>query len=165
MVHIYKWLKGNFSGLHIVINSEKKPKNQEGSTLVYIVFGFTLTYAITVYLCHKWPQICSICRHHNSVLSSFTSYHQVPRVTWWVPHMEQELLTLVEHLNSPPVFSGVLVARSLVFYVMLSRSLFVLLVIVLSVHLRFTASDYCCGIFKLFLKYVISFPGPWTVLT
>jgi hypothetical protein len=31
--------------------------------------------------------------------------------------MEQELLTLLEHLNSPQVFSGVHVSRSLVLYV------------------------------------------------
>jgi hypothetical protein len=31
--------------------------------------------------------------------------------------MEQELLTLPEHLNSPPIFSGVRVTRSLVLYV------------------------------------------------
>jgi hypothetical protein len=44
-----------------------------------------------------------------------------------VPHVKQELLTLLEHLNSPTVFSGLCVARSLVFYVMFCRSLFVLL--------------------------------------
>jgi hypothetical protein len=32
--------------------------------------------------------------------------------------MEQELPTLPEHLSSSPVFSGVCVAQSLVFYVM-----------------------------------------------
>jgi hypothetical protein len=30
----------------------------------------------------------------------------------WVPLVEQELLTLPEHLSSPPVFSGVRVAQS-----------------------------------------------------
>ena len=48
--------------------------------------------------------------------------------------MEQELLTLLEHLSSPPVFSGVRVTRSLVLCV----------------------SDYPFGIFKLFqLIYTI----------
>ena len=41
--------------------------------------------------------------------------------------MEQELLTLPEHLRSPPIFSGVRVTRSLVFDQMFCRSLFVLL--------------------------------------
>ena len=27
------------------------------------------------YLCHKWPRICSICRKHFQVLSSFMTYH------------------------------------------------------------------------------------------
>ena len=29
------------------------------------------------YLCYKWPQICSTCRKHFPVLSSFTTYHWV----------------------------------------------------------------------------------------
>jgi hypothetical protein len=38
----------------------------------------------------------------------------VTRFTRWVPLVEQELLTLPEHLSSPPVFSGVRVTRSLI---------------------------------------------------
>jgi hypothetical protein len=45
--------------------------------------------------------------------------------TWGVPLVEQELLTLQEHLRSSLVFSGVRVAWSLVFCVMFCRSLFV----------------------------------------
>ena len=41
--------------------------------------------------------------------------------------MEHELPTLPEKMSSPPVFSGVRVARSLVFCVVFCRSLFVLL--------------------------------------
>ena len=48
-------------------------------------------------------------------------------VTWQVSHMEQELLTLPEHLSSLSVFSGLPVARSLVFCVVFCISLFVLL--------------------------------------
>jgi hypothetical protein len=29
------------------------------------------------YLCHKWLRICSTCRKHFPVLSSFMSYHRV----------------------------------------------------------------------------------------
>ena len=96
------------------------------------------------YLCHKWPRICSVCRNHNPVISTF-----VTRATRRAPHLEQELLILPELLSSPPVFSGVHNARSLVFCVMFCRSSFVLylLAIVLSVLLRFTASDYSFGIF------------------
>jgi hypothetical protein len=58
---------------------------------------------------------------------------------------------LPEHLSSPPVFSGVRITRSLVFSVVFCISLFVLLSfffwpIVLSVLLRFTASNYSFGI-------------------
>jgi hypothetical protein len=66
----------------------------------------------------------------------------------------------LENLSSLPVICGVRVARSLVFCVMFCRSLFVLfflfrLVIVLSVFLRFTESDYHFGIFKLFLSFFL----------
>jgi hypothetical protein len=68
-----------------------------------------------------------------------------------VSPVKQQLLTLPEHLSSPPVFSGVCVAWSLVFCVVFCRSLFVLflLAILLSV-LVFTDSHYPLGIFKLF---------------
>ena len=75
-----------------------------------------------------------------------------------VPLVEQELLTLPEHLRPPtstPGSHGAHVAPSLVFYVIFYRSLFAflsffLLTIVMSV-LRFTDSDYAFGIFNLFL--------------
>ena len=51
----------------------------------------------------------------------------VTRVTWWVPLVEQEPLTLVEYLSSPLVFSGICVTRSWLFCVVFCRSLFVLL--------------------------------------
>ena len=68
-----------------------------------------------------------------------------------------ELLTLPEHLSSPPVFSGVRVTRSLILCVISCRSLFVpfilfLLAIVLSVR-RFTDFDYPFDNFKLFFSY------------
>ena len=51
----------------------------------------------------------------------------VTRVTRRVQLMEQELLSHPKHPRWPPVFSGVGVARSLVFSVLISRSLIVLL--------------------------------------
>jgi len=74
-----------------------------------------------------------------------------------VPLMEQELLTLPEHLISHPVFSGVRVARSLLLCVMLSISLIALnlLTIVLSGFLRFTYSDYPFCIFKFVLQQIV----------
>jgi hypothetical protein len=66
----------------------------------------------------------------------------VTRVTRHVPIVEQELLTLPEHLSSPPVFSGVRVTRSLV-----------LCVCFVDRCLSFcTDSDWSFGIFKLLLK-------------
>jgi hypothetical protein len=79
--------------------------------------------------------------------------------------LELELLTLPEHLSSPPVFSGVRVTRSLVSCVCfvdrcLSFCIFSL-AIVLSVFLSYTTdSDYPFGIFKLFLSIILFFPTP-----
>ena len=87
---------------------------------------------------------------HSFLITGF-----VTRLTRQVALVEQELLTLPEHLSSPQDFSGVRVAWSLVLYVCLvdrclSFCLFSL-VIVLSVLLRYTDSDYPFGIVKLFL--------------
>jgi hypothetical protein len=38
----------------------------------------TMTWLTVMgYLCHKWPRICSTCRKHFPVLSSFMTYHRV----------------------------------------------------------------------------------------
>jgi hypothetical protein len=81
----------------------------------------------------------------------------VTSLTRRVQVVEQELLTLPEHLSSPRVFSGVRVTRSIFSFIcMFCRSLFVLctfsLVIALSILLQFTDYDYPFGIFKHFLK-------------
>ena len=62
------------------------------------------------------------------------------RLTRRVSLVEQELLTLPEHLSSPPVLSGVRVTRSLVLCIcFVNRCLYFFFV--LSV-LRYTGSDY-----------------------
>ena len=84
----------------------------------------------------------------------------VTRVTRRVLLMDQELLSHPKHPRWPPVFSGVCVARSLVFNVLFYRSLIVPLsffffAIVLSVLLRFTGSGYTFSIFNIFLCVVL----------
>jgi hypothetical protein len=38
----------------------------------------TITWLIVMdYLCHKWQLICSTCRKHFPILSSFMTYHRV----------------------------------------------------------------------------------------
>ena len=73
-----------------------------------------------------------------------------------MPLVEQEQLTLPQHLSLPPVLSGVRVTRSLLLCVCFV-DLFVLFLldIVLSVLLRYTDSDYPFGIFKLFQLTII----------
>jgi len=78
----------------------------------------------------------------------------VTRLKRRMPAVEQELLTLSEHLTSYPVFSEVRVTRSLVLcvsFVDRCVSLCPLFGIALSVLLRFMDSDYPFGIFKHFL--------------
>jgi len=111
----------------------------------------TMTWLTAMeYMCYKWPRICSVCRNHDPILSSFTTNHRI------YSSSNKTGATCgtgtVYTSGSTPVFSGVHVARSLLFCVMFCRSLFVLfrLVIMLSVLLQITASDYPCGIVKLF---------------
>ena len=66
------------------------------------------------YLCYKWPRTCSTCRKHLPVFPRSWHHGFVTRLTGRVPLVEQELLTIPEHLSSPPVLSGVRVTRSLV---------------------------------------------------
>jgi hypothetical protein len=100
--------------------------------------------AVTEYLCHTWPRICSVpllnicvthdhvicsvCRNHNPVLPSFVTYQIitgfVTTVTQQVSLVEQELLTLLECLSSPQGFSGT-VALPLDVCVVFCRSSFV----------------------------------------
>jgi hypothetical protein len=56
--------------------------------------------------------------------------------------VEQELLTLPEHLSLPQIFSGVHVAQSFFFLVVLFRSLFVLFVPFLA-HLTKGHVSFC----------------------
>jgi hypothetical protein len=80
------------------------------------------------YLFHKWPRICSVCRNHYSILSSVMTYH---------PVYDKDNTTGATCGAGTPYpsgtpeythcFSGVHVSRSLVFCVMLCRSLFGLL--------------------------------------
>jgi len=55
---------------------------------------------------------------HSWLITGF-----VTRLTLRVPLLEQELFTLPEHINSPPVFSVVRVIRSLVLFCFVDRCL------------------------------------------
>ena len=112
-------------------------------------------FTVMEYLYHKWPRICSTCGKHFPFFPH--SWHItgfVTRLTRWVSLVEQELLTLPEHMSSPLVFNGVRVTRSLVLCVCFVNRPFVLflLAIVLFVLLRYADSNYPFGIFKLFFN-------------
>jgi hypothetical protein len=123
-----------------------KGDNNYACEAIIIVFdSFTVVTMVWFtdmeYMCRKWPRICSTCRKHFPVLSSFMIYHRICNQIN-MSLVKQELLTLPEHLSSP-VISGVCVSRSLVLCVLFCKSVFVFfcLSIVYSV-VRFTDSDY-----------------------
>ena len=130
--------------------------------------GFTLVKIITLKVLRSpprlgWPYGISVTNDHEYVplvVGTFRFFPHswlvtafVTRVTRRVSQVEQELLNLPEHLISPPVFIGVHVARSLVFlcnvFKIVTCPFFFWPLIVLSVVLRFTDSDYPFGILKL----------------
>ena len=109
-------------------------------------------------LCNKWPgYVPLVVNTSRSFPHSRLNTGFVTRLTWRMPIVEQELLTLPEHLSSPVVFSGVRVTRSLVLYVCFEdRCLsfctfsFGHCVVWSSSIYRFWLPPF--GIFKLFLK-------------
>jgi hypothetical protein len=106
-----------------------------------------------VYLCHNWPRIRSVCRNINPVISSFLTYHRVcdKSSTTGATRGTGTAFPSSEH-GLTPFLSGIHVAWSLVFSAMFCKSLFFHLSFVLSVILRFMASDYLYDIFKLFIQ-------------
>ena len=70
-----------------------------------------------------------------------------------MPLIEQELLTLSEHMSSPPVLVGFvlldLMCYVYVLVIVVCPFVLFLLAIVLSVVLRYTDSDYTFDIFNL----------------
>jgi hypothetical protein len=114
----------------------------------FLPFSHLFRREFTFYWCYMYL-FTYTCVQHDFHIRWYSCCLQV---TWQVPLVEQELLTILEHLCSALVLSGVHVVQSLVFCLVFCRSLFVffLLAIILSFFLWFTASDYPFGIFKLF---------------
>jgi hypothetical protein len=76
----------------------------------------------------QWLRICSICRNYTPVFSLWMTYQRVfNKSNTAGAHVEQELLTRSEYLSSPPLFSWVRVARSLILCAMFCSTLFALL--------------------------------------
>ena len=107
--------------------------------------GLTIKVIVLYALVHRFWLDHEYCMLHlSSALPNPFLIHAlslVTRVTRRFPQVGQELLSIPEHLNSPPIFSGVCVARSLVFCVVFRRSLLVLL--------TFFIWPLCCLFFDL----------------
>ena len=71
-------------------------------------------------------QFSSVSSQSDPFLIHVLSLNLKKRVTQPMPLLEQELLTLLQHLSSSLVFSGIRVAPSLVFCVVFCRSLYCL---------------------------------------
>ena len=126
-----------------------------------IVFSIQLNICVTVmeYLCHKSPRLCSICRNHNPVLSSFMTYHRVcnQNTTADTILVKHELFTIPEHLRSLPALAGSCIALYIIVF-WFHRLSFDHCVVCPSLiyavwlphwYLWSTASDYPIGIFDL----------------
>jgi hypothetical protein len=99
----------------------------------------------------------SLPQSGHFLVHDFTRFWFVTRITQRVLLVEQERLTLLEHLCSTPFFIGVRVARSLVFCVVFCRLLFwsYYLGHCIACPSSFMTSDFSFGIFT-FLSYVMS---------
>ena len=102
------------------------------------------------------------CKHN--IARWTTNFPLLPLSSVFYNHLKRQIIVLeltqldwvtdcltVAAYHSHQGFSGVRVVQSLDFCVMFCRYLFILSVIELSSPLRFTASAYAFGIFKLFL--------------
>jgi hypothetical protein len=78
------------------MHSNGHRKSEHKAWIIYLMMEYSLTF---------WMQKAK----EWSCITGFVS-----RLTRQVPLVEQDLLTLLEHLSLPPVFSGVCVIRSLV---------------------------------------------------
>jgi hypothetical protein len=99
---------GNYKSNCHTITTTRSPQTQlNGSVLSHVCVYLKTSPGITMYSQVKFA--CWLT------------------VSWLVSHVKQEVLTLLEYLTSPSVFSWVRVARSIVMCLMFCRSLFVLL--------------------------------------
>ena len=79
---------------------------------------------VTKYRCHKWPQICSVCRKHNPFLPHWYYYGFVARLTYRMWYYWSSFPLII-----PPftlVFSGARIAKMFVLCIIVYRSSLVL---------------------------------------
>jgi hypothetical protein len=85
------------------------------------------------YLYHKWPPTYFVFRNHNPVLCSFITYHRICIKS--NPRGATNIAGIAHYSGAPectPVFRGVrAIVQSLDFCVVFSRSLFVLILLVI----------------------------------
>jgi hypothetical protein len=68
----------SFQNLHLTWLDISKKNLKKTPTHIHLnLIEQFIRLTVMEYLCHKWPQICSTCRKHFPVLSSFMTYHRV----------------------------------------------------------------------------------------
>ena len=108
---------------------------------------------VTEYMCHKWPQICSVFRNHYLMPSSFMINYRICNKSSRTGAISRAGTAYPSRAHEfTSFFGGIRVARSLVFCVVVCRLLFVIssfghYIIALSV-LLFTTSELVSSIFS-----------------
>jgi hypothetical protein len=114
----------------------------------YIAFLVLVTHILPVEPC---VIITSWSFRHSWNITGF-----VTRLTRRMPLVEQELLTLPEHLRSPPVFSGVRITRSLVLCLFIFRIIIPFIQHSLYSRSQITLAGYILVIYGYWLLYSFS---------
>ena len=133
---VYTW--GLCEGKYIIINYQYIHMSP---FLMYYQL-LVLVFATCILCCWAQSRLC--LQDHLFLMQSLFRY---------MPQVEQELLTLPEHLSSPPVFSGfeLLDLQIYVYVLQIIVCPFAFFLLAIVLYDRYTDSDYPFGIFKLFL--------------
>ena len=90
--------------------------------------------------CHRWPQICFICRSHSHILLfSFMIYHWISSMSNTTGATSVEGLANPVHLRSFHVLVAFVLLNLQISWTIVCIFVFLLLVIALSVHRPFAA--------------------------
>ena len=116
--------------------------------------------------CHRWPQICFICRSHSHILLfSFMIYHWISSMSNTTGATSVEGLAHPVPLRSLPVLVAFVLLNLQISWTIVWIFVFLLLVIAaLSVHRRFSAADYPFGTLKkLNVKIFVQWNVNWII--
>ena len=84
--------------------------------MMFLIIPKRWSNKYTVYVCHRWQQLCSLCTSYNIALfHSSVIYQQTGRrVRWRVSLVQWNLLTLPQNLISPEFSVGLVLFSLLI---------------------------------------------------